>query len=82
MYGNVCVLSTDLVCLLEHDGIFEDAESLKHEGHSSKDPLSVKVSNREWMMSSVHRIARSSNIFCQFRKYSLVTSFILKIVNI
>ena len=48
MYGNVCVLSTDLVCLLEHDGIFEDAESLKHEGQSSKDPLSVRVSNTEW----------------------------------
>ena len=48
MYDNVCVLSTVLVCLPEHDGIFEDAESMKHEGQSSKDPLSVRDSNTEW----------------------------------
>ena len=34
--------------LLEHDGIFEDAQSMKHEGQRSKDPLSVRVSNTEW----------------------------------
>ena len=34
--------------LLEHDSIFEDTKSLKHEGQSSKGPLSIGVSNTEW----------------------------------